>query len=63
MRYAGAMTQEQDKKRHINPDPPLTPDFPRLPHPDLDLDKTEEVEDLPNREDVEADNPVPEPPD
>lgn len=57
------MTQEQDKKRHINPDPPLTPDFPRLPHPDLDLDKTEEVEDLPNREDVEADNPVPEPPD
>lgn len=57
------MTQEQDKKRNLDPDPPLGPDFPRLKHPDLDLDKTEEVGEPPNGEDVQPDNPVPEPPD
>lgn len=57
------MAQEQDKKRHINPDPPLTPGFPRLQHPDLEPDKTEDVEELPNRDDIKPDEQVPEPPD
>lgn len=62
------MAQEQGKKRHIDPDPPLTPDFPRLKHPDLDPDKTKDVEELPNRDDIKLDEikpdeQVPEPPD
>lgn len=65
------MAQEQDKKHRLDPDPPLTPDFPRLRHPDLDLDKTEDVEEAPNRdevevprhEDVQPGHPAPEPPD
>ncbi|GHF75833.1 hypothetical protein FHX82_002457 [Amycolatopsis bartoniae] len=58
------MAQEQEKKRNVDPDPPLTPGFPRLKHPDLDPDQTEDVPKTPpNSEDVQADNPTPEPPD
>lgn len=52
-----------DKKRERDPSPPLPPDFPDLDHPDLGLHGTEEVEEPPNRDDVEPDLPNPEPPD
>jgi hypothetical protein len=60
---------EQEKPR--DPQPPLPPDFPRLHHPDLDVDATKDVEEPPNRDDVTPPNredvkpelPNPEPPD
>ncbi|GAA5173073.1 MULTISPECIES: hypothetical protein [Amycolatopsis] len=67
------MAQEQGRKHHIDPDPPLTPEFPRLQHPDLEPGQTEdvpakppnsgEVRQQPESEDVPAGNPTPEPPD
>ncbi|MTD57263.1 hypothetical protein [Amycolatopsis pithecellobii] len=59
------MTQEHAKHRsEDDDDQKLGPDFPRLRHPDLDVDKTDEVEDVPNREDVPPPGEqVPEPPD
>ena len=53
-----------DKQKHTyNPEPPLTPEFPRLHHPDLDVDETKDVEEPPNGEDIRPDLPNPEPPD
>ncbi|WP_200834778.1 hypothetical protein [Amycolatopsis alkalitolerans] len=57
------MAEDQDKKQKRNPEPPLGPNFPRLHHPDLDPDKTDEVEGVPNRDEVHTEEPVPEPPD
>jgi hypothetical protein len=53
----------QEKKHRLNPDPPLTPEFPRLHHPDLDVDETTEVDEPANRDDIRPDDPNPEPPD
>ncbi|WP_236791601.1 hypothetical protein [Amycolatopsis sp. GM8] len=58
------MTQDQDKKRTAEPDEGLGSSFPRLRHPDLDLDKTDEVDDVANRDEVRApgqDDDVPAP--
>ena len=53
-----------DKQKHKrNPDPPLSPDFPRLHHPDLDVDETKDIEEPHNRDDIPADPGIPEPPD
>lgn len=56
------MTQEQKRSR-LDPEPRLGPNFPKLKkHPDLDLMQTEDVEEPPNKDDVQPDVPNPEPP-
>ncbi|HJQ45458.1 MAG TPA: hypothetical protein VJ870_03900 [Amycolatopsis sp.] len=53
-----------DKPKHPrNPDPPLAPDYPRLHHPDLDVDETKDVDEPANRDDIRPEVPAPEPPD
>ncbi|WAL63626.1 hypothetical protein ORV05_21760 [Amycolatopsis cynarae] len=61
----------EKKKRPVTPEPPLPPDFPRLHHPDLGLENTKDVDEPPNRDEVEppgrGETPqeaaIPEPPD
>ncbi len=53
----------EKRKRPINPEPPLSPEFPHLHHPDLDVDATKDVDEPPNRDDVTPEYPTPEPPD
>jgi hypothetical protein len=53
----------ETQKRRLDPEPPLPPEFPRLHHPDLDVDTTKDVDEPPNRDDVTPELPHPEPPD
>ncbi|KAA9151211.1 hypothetical protein FPZ12_039425 [Amycolatopsis acidicola] len=47
------MSQHQ-RKRIADPEPPLPPDFPRIPNPDVDTDATNEVTEPYNRDDVKV---------
>jgi hypothetical protein len=53
----------EHKKRRLDPNPPLPPDYPDLHHPDLDSEATKEVGEPPNHDDVNPGLPNPEPPD
>ncbi|HVV10349.1 hypothetical protein [Amycolatopsis sp.] len=65
------MSQDRKQQYRIDPEPPLTPDFPRLRHPDLDAGETKDVDEPANRDEIEVPgeedtrkgNAVPEPPD
>ncbi|GHE87223.1 hypothetical protein GCM10017786_18600 [Amycolatopsis deserti] len=57
------MNDKDDEKKPVNPEPPLSPDFPEVRHPDLDIGPTEDVEKPPNSEKIEVEEGVPEPPD
>jgi len=56
------MSDTEDDKR-VSPEPPLSPDFPDLRHPDLDKGSIGDVETPPNSEEIKPDDGVPEPPD
>ncbi|UQS24140.1 MULTISPECIES: hypothetical protein [Amycolatopsis] len=57
------MNDKDDEKKPVSPEPPLSPDFPEVRHPDLDLGPTDDVEKPPNSEKIEVEEGVPEPPD
>lgn len=49
------MSRQQESRKHsLDSESPLTPGFPRVRHPDLDPDKTEDVDEPANRDDVEV---------
>lgn len=59
------MSQQRENKQHSleDEDSPFTPGFPRVRHPQLDPDKTEDVDEPANRDDVEVEFPeTPRPP-
>ncbi|AIJ22649.1 MULTISPECIES: hypothetical protein [Amycolatopsis] len=57
------MNDKDDEKKPVSPEPPLSPDFPDVRHPDLDMGPTEDVEKPPNTEEVKPEEGIPEPPD
>jgi hypothetical protein len=50
-------------RTHSVPEPPQSPNYPRFRNPDLDIDRTDEVDEPANKDDVEPPKPPEEPPD